>query len=92
MERIQLGYRSLRQTWLEGTVSDGLTLPAEAVLIKGKESVVYVEKEPLAYERRPVTVGRSIGGRVRVLAGLSPEDKVVVRGAVFLDGAADQLT
>lgn len=76
---------------LQDAGADGLTLPAEAVLIRGKESVVYVETEPLTFVRRPVTVGRSIDGRVEVFSGLSVGDEVVVRGAVLLDGAADQL-
>jgi cobalt-zinc-cadmium efflux system membrane fusion protein len=76
---------------VKGSGVEGPTLPAEAVLIKGKDSIVYVETDPLTFTRRNVTVGRSIGGRVHVLSGLSPQDKVVVRGAVFLDGAADQL-
>jgi membrane fusion protein, heavy metal efflux system len=76
---------------LEAAGVGGLTLPAEAVLLKGTESVVYIEKEPLTFMRRTVTVDRPVDGKVRVLSGLSPEERVVVRGALFLDGAADQM-
>lgn len=76
---------------LDGADVGGPTLPSEAVLIKGKDSVVYVEQAPLTFARRTVTVGRPVDGRVHVLSGLSADDKVVVRGALFLDGAADQL-
>src|SRR5262249_6944906 len=70
----------------------GPCLPVESVLIKsGKESIVYVAKDELTFERRPVTVGSCIDGRVRVLSGLRPDESVVVRGALLLDGAADQL-
>jgi cobalt-zinc-cadmium efflux system membrane fusion protein len=76
---------------LDGAAVGGPTLPSEAVLIKGKDSVVYVEQAPLTYARRTVTVGRPIDGKVHVLSGLTADDKVVVHGALFLDGAADQL-
>jgi len=70
-----------------------LTLPTEAILIKdGKESFVYVEKDPLTFLRRPVVVAQHAeDGRVRIVSGISPGDKVVVRGALLLDGTADQL-
>ena len=70
-----------------------LTLPTEAILIKdGKESFVYVEKDPLTFERRPVVVAQHAeDGRVQIVSGISPGDKVVVRGALLLDGSVDQL-
>ena len=77
---------------IDGTATN-LTLPTEAILIKdGKESFVYVEKDPLTYARRPVVVAQHAeDGRVRIVSGISPGDKVVVRGALLLDGSADQL-
>jgi len=71
--------------------SGGLTLPTEAVLVKGKDTVVYVEKNPTTFERRPVVVGQPVNGRVSVISGVSPGDRIVVRGALLLDGSADQL-
>lgn len=75
-------------------VSDeaGISLPARAVLIReGGETVVYVAQEELRFERRKVTVGPTLDGRVRVLAGLKPGEQVVIEGALMLDGAAEQL-
>lgn len=75
-------------------VSDesGISLPARAVLIReGGETVVYVRRDELSFERRKVTVGPALDGRVRVLAGLKPGEQVVVEGALLLDGAAEQL-
>jgi cobalt-zinc-cadmium efflux system membrane fusion protein len=71
----------------------GLSLPTEAILIKdGKESFVYVEKDPLTFVRRTVVVAQHAEeGRVRIVSGIAPGDKVVVRGALLLDGSADQL-
>jgi len=70
-----------------------LTLPTEAILIKdGKESFVYVEKDPLTFVRRPVVVAQHAEtGRVQIVSGIAPGDKVVVRGALLLDGSVDQL-
>ena len=77
---------------IEGVARD-LSLPTEAILIKdGKESFVYVEQDPLTFIRRPVVVAQHAeDGRVRIVSGISPGDKVVVRGALLLDGSADQL-
>jgi cobalt-zinc-cadmium efflux system membrane fusion protein len=77
---------------IDGAAAD-LTLPTEAILIKdGKESFVYVEKDPLTFVRRPVVVAQHAeNGRIRIVSGIAPGDKVVVRGALLLDGSADQL-
>ena len=72
-------------------VSGGLTLPIEAVLVKGKDTVVYIERNPTTFERRPIVVGQPVNGRVPVISGVSPGDRIVVRGALLLDGSADQL-
>ena len=71
--------------------SGKLTLPTEAVLVKGKDTIVYLEKNLTTFERRTVVVGQPVAGRVPVISGLRPGDRVVVRGALLLDGAADQL-
>jgi cobalt-zinc-cadmium efflux system membrane fusion protein len=74
------------------TVAGGATLPAEAVLIRGgKDWVVYVAKTDDTFERRSVVAGRPIDGRVQILSGLGPGERVVVSGALLLDGSAEQL-
>jgi cobalt-zinc-cadmium efflux system membrane fusion protein len=74
------------------TVAEGATLPAEAVLIRGgKDWIVYVAKGDDTFERRSVVAGRPLDGRVQVLSGLTPGDRVVVHGALLLDGSAEQL-
>jgi cobalt-zinc-cadmium efflux system membrane fusion protein len=70
----------------------GLTVPVNAVLIKdGKDPVVYVQKDDLTFIRRRVVVAQPVDGRVQIVSGLTPGERVVVRGALLLDGAADQL-
>jgi membrane fusion protein, heavy metal efflux system len=74
------------------TEAGGATLPAEAVLIRGgKDWIVYVAKGDDTFERRSVIAGRPLDGRVQVLSGLAPGDRVVVSGALLLDGSAEQL-
>lgn len=68
-------------------------VPTSAVVLAGgMHAVVYVATDvPTSFERRAVTVGRPVRGRVPVLAGLAAGDRVVVEGALLLDGAADSL-
>ena len=58
---------------------------AESALqeIKG-QTVVFVEKAQGQYDVRSVETGRSLDGRVALLHGVSPGDKVVVKGAFIL--------
>jgi cobalt-zinc-cadmium efflux system membrane fusion protein len=71
--------------------SGHLTLPIEAVLVKGKDTVVYVQRDANTFERRTVVVAQPVNGRVAIISGLASSDRVVVRGALLLDGSADQL-
>jgi len=69
-----------------------VVLPAESVLIEdGKTYVVYVRVGDDLFAPRKVEVGRSIDGRVEVLSGVAPGDEVVTRGALLIEGAAEQL-
>jgi RND family efflux transporter MFP subunit len=64
-----------------------LTVPEEALVVSEGGTAVYV-KDGKAARRRAVRTGSRSGGRVEVLTGLSPGDKVVVRGAALLsDGS-----
>lgn len=60
-----------------------LTVPEEALLVSEGGTAVYVV-EGGAARRRTVTLGGRAGGRVEVLNGLSPGDKLVVEGAALL--------
>jgi cobalt-zinc-cadmium efflux system membrane fusion protein len=69
-----------------------IAVPAEAVLIKdGRDYVVFVKTGDDIYARRPVKVGASIDGRVEIRDGLKVGDQVVIKGALLLDGAAEQM-
>jgi cobalt-zinc-cadmium efflux system membrane fusion protein len=69
-----------------------LTLPVSAVLLKeGGRRIVYVEDPSGRFLAREVEVGDESGGRVRVLKGLQPGERVVMRGALLVDREAEQL-
>lgn len=78
---------------ITGTGATAVSVPVGAVLIEdGRRSVVYVEQAEGAFARRDVSVGSSIDAdRVQVTAGLTPGERVVVRGALLLDRTAEEL-
>jgi cobalt-zinc-cadmium efflux system membrane fusion protein len=77
---------------IKAPAGQSIVLPAAAVLIEdGKTYVVYVKTGEDLFAARKVEVGRSIDGRVEVLRGVAPGDEVVIRGALLIEGAAEQL-
>jgi len=67
-------------------------LPVTAVLLKeGGRRIVYVESEPGKFVPREIEVTDERGGRVRVLKGLQPGERAVMRGALLVDREAEQL-
>ena len=82
----------VRVTVLGAGARDELWLPVTAVLLKdGSRRIVYVEDPSGRFIARDVDVGDERAGRVRVLAGLKPGERVVVRGALLVDREAEQL-
>ncbi|GAB6067813.1 hypothetical protein JCM13664_11320 [Methylothermus subterraneus] len=74
---------------IEVAPRDRILLPASAVLIKDdKETLVYVEIAPGRFAARRVRIGAARAGKVEILAGLSPGERVVVEGALLIDGEA----
>ncbi len=61
-------------------------VPARAILRRGGESFVYVERAPGTFTRVPVVLGTASGDRVPVLKGLQAGDRVVVDGVMLLSG------
>jgi membrane fusion protein (multidrug efflux system) len=63
-----------------------LTVPEEALVVAESGSAVFVaqRKQGLTALRRPITTGTRGGGRVEVLRGIDPGERVVVSGASML--------
>jgi len=64
--------------------SKALTVPLYAVITRGDERFVYVEKDGQA-EKRLIKLGVLVGWQVHVEAGLNPGERVIVVGHRFLD-------
>ena len=74
-------------------VSDGESAPAvptEAVIWEGDQAVVWVEREPMVFQRRKVKVGLEQDGRLQIRDGLKPGETVVARGAIFVQNEWQQ--
>ncbi|HET6583109.1 MAG TPA: efflux RND transporter periplasmic adaptor subunit [Nannocystaceae bacterium] len=77
---------------IRGAASEGLTVPVGAVLIKdGDQPIVYVENDKGGFVRRDVHIGHAYEDRVQVVSGLRAGDRVAAKGALLIDGAANQL-
>jgi cobalt-zinc-cadmium efflux system membrane fusion protein len=67
----------------------GILVPAEAIVRRGGEKLVFVEVQDGRFAPRRVTVGAREGQRAAITAGLSEGDRVVTRGAASLFGELD---
>jgi len=77
---------------IEASPESGVGIPASAVLVKDAgKTFVYVAVGADSYRAREVSVGHPVDGRVPVFMGLRLGERVVVKGALLLDSAAEQL-
>ena len=58
--------------------------PTKAVLTDGDKTYVIVATEGNVFRLRRVDVGPESDGRIRVLGGLTPGEKIVTEGAIFM--------
>jgi cobalt-zinc-cadmium efflux system membrane fusion protein len=73
-----------------GNGERALAVPAEAVIWEGDTAVVWVEREPLVFERRKVKVGFEQDGRLQINDGLEAGELVVGRGAIYVQNELQQ--
>lgn len=69
----------------------GVQIPAKAVFLAGDKYYAFTEDAPGVYTRVEVKTGGSAEGRIGVVAGLLPGQKVVVEGSLLLQRMADEL-
>jgi membrane fusion protein, heavy metal efflux system len=67
----------------------GVTVPTSALLSDGDASAVIVALGEGRFQKRTVESGPESDGRVRVLSGIRPGEKVVVDGALYLKSAIE---
>jgi membrane fusion protein, heavy metal efflux system len=68
--------------------SQGIVVPASAVIREGNEAHVFVDKGGGHFERRTVKLGRAFDGSLEILSGVNPGDSIVSEGALLLRDAA----
>jgi membrane fusion protein (multidrug efflux system) len=68
-----------RVAFLRRLIPDALVVPLFALVDKGGERIVFVEKDGIAYART-VSIGVIKGDRVQITAGLEDGDHVIVSG------------
>jgi cobalt-zinc-cadmium efflux system membrane fusion protein len=64
-------------------------VPQRAVVYEGDAARVWVAQDDGTVAARSVRTGRIADGMVEILGGLTPGEKVVTSGALFIDRAAD---
>ena len=73
----------------EGHPSDVLAIPRSAVVYDGPDAHCYVATRDRMLVTRKLQIGRIQGDQAEVVSGLSAGDRVVTRGALFIDRALD---
>jgi membrane fusion protein, heavy metal efflux system len=63
-------------------------VPEDAVIYQGTQARVWVLQDANDAALRIVQLGRTLDGNIEVLDGLKAGDKVITRGALFIDRAA----
>jgi cobalt-zinc-cadmium efflux system membrane fusion protein len=89
--RLELKPEMFARVTVQGAppTSPALVVPSTAVLSDGDASAVVVAQAGGKFEKRTVELGPEQDGRVRVLAGLRPGERVVSEGALFLKAAIE---
>lgn len=72
-------------TVVAGTIPNAITVPVASVLRNTEnQPFVYVQSGATQFERRMVQTGETQDGYTEILSGLSPGEKVVADGSLFL--------
>jgi len=71
-----------------GILGSSILIPVSAVTKDGSSAqIVWIVNADQTITRRPVKVGEATGGRLEVLDGLQPGDRIAVAGVSFLRGS-----
>jgi cobalt-zinc-cadmium efflux system membrane fusion protein len=66
------------------------SVPIDAVIWQGAQAIVWVQQEPMLFQRRKVKVGIEQEGRLEIREGLKVGDRVVARGAIYVNNEWQQ--
>ncbi|MGH9733479.1 MAG: efflux RND transporter periplasmic adaptor subunit [Candidatus Acidiferrales bacterium] len=71
-----------------GAIPNAISVPDASILRNDEnQPFVYVEASPDSFGRREVAIGQSEAGRTQILSGLTPGERVVADGSLFLQFA-----
>ena len=73
----------------EDTIVQGVEVPARAVFLKDNRYYLFVQLSPGQYQRHTVVIKPEINGRVLILDGVSPGQKIVTDGSLLLQSLMD---
>jgi cobalt-zinc-cadmium efflux system membrane fusion protein len=65
-------------------------VPTSAVIWEGERATVWSEREPMLFERRLIKAGLEQGGRTEIRDGLKMGDRVIGRGAIYVQNESQQ--
>ena len=74
---------------LDATAAPTLAIASVAIIHDGDEAHCYVATGPRTLMARRLKIGRTEAGLTEVLSGLKPGERVVTRGAIFVDTLAE---
>jgi cobalt-zinc-cadmium efflux system membrane fusion protein len=72
---------------ITGAAATAPAVPQNAIVYEGDTARVWVARDDGTISSRAVSTGRTEGGMVEITDGLSPGEKVVTAGALFIDRA-----
>jgi membrane fusion protein, heavy metal efflux system len=67
--------------------SQGILVPAAAVIREGNDAYVFVGKGNGRFERRTVKIGRTLDGSIEILSGVNEGETIVSEGSLLLRSA-----
>jgi cobalt-zinc-cadmium efflux system membrane fusion protein len=73
---------------ITGEAASAPAVPQRAIVYEGDTARVWVAEDDGTIAARSIRTGRIADGMVEILAGVSSGEKVVTRGALFIDRAA----
>ena len=68
---------------LQGREAPELVVPPAALLVRGDQSFLYVEKAPWRFERRAVGLGEPLAAGVAVTSGLAAGERIVTANTIL---------
>lgn len=67
------------------TLAAAVTVPTDAILHSGRNKTVFVDRGRGFFEPREVETGLHLGGRVEIVKGLEPGERIVLSGNFLID-------